>query len=443
MRHSEPAPSPLIQWVAACLLTAAPLAAQPALVLEGGTVHSLAGEAMVGRVIVADGLIQAVGPEVASPAGATRIDISGLHVYPGIFDALSTIGLVEVSAVAATVDSTEIGAYNPHLMATTAIHPASEVIPVTRANGITHTVAAPNSGGDGVIAGQAALIHLDGWTIEEMAIEPSVAMVIRWPEIRTRIFDPLTFSRRTVPFTEAEEAAEETLAGLLDWLDAARHYRQAAKSERTEINLELAALAKILDRGQKVILIVDSARGIKAAIDFAEKQGLDAILAGGREAWKVKKLLAEKDVPVLLGRTQSLPTNDDDPYDRTFRSAAELAAAGVRFAFASGAGGSGGPPGPHFARRLPYESATAAAFGLPREEAFKAITRYPAEIFGVGDKLGTVEAGKIANLIVTDGDPLEITTQIRHVIVAGRVSSSANHHLALYERYRARPEGTR
>ena len=421
-------------------LAAANLAAEP-LVLDGGTVHTLAGDAFVGRVVIEDGLIRGVGPAAEIPDGATRLDVAGLHVYPGIFDALSTLGLAEINAVAATVDTAELGAYNPHLMAATAVHPASEVIPVTRANGITHAVTGPRTRRDGVIAGQAALIHLDGWTIEEMAIDPSIAMVVQWPEIRTRTFDFTTFRRRTRPFNEAKEQAEEARAELRDWLEAARHYAQAAAAgdRRTARDLKLEALAKIVDGSQPVILLADTERDIEAAVAFAEEEGLRIILAGGRDAWKVKDLLAEKDIPVILGRSQSLPAEEDDPYDRPFRSAGELREAGVRIAFGSAAGGGFGPGGPHSARTLPYESATAAAYGLSPEEALKAITVYPAEILGVGDQLGTIESGKIANLIVTDGNPLEITTRVVHLIIAGREVSTDNRHRSLYQRYRARP----
>ncbi len=419
------------------LISSASLTAQP-LVLTGGTVHSLVGEPAAGDVVIVDGLIAAGGE---APEGATVLDVTGLSVYPGLFDALSTHGLVEIGAVRATVDTTELGNYNPHLRAASAIHPASEVIPVSRANGITHALAAPRSGSEGVISGQAALVHLDGWTVEEMAIDPAIAMVIQWPEIRTRTFDFTTFSRRTVPYNEAKETAEEARAELRDWLEAARHYGQAAASGsgRLERDLKLEALARVVDGTLPVIMLADAARDIEAAVAFAEEHGLDVVLAGGRDAWKVKELLAEKQIPVILGRTQSLPAEDDHPYDQPFRSAGELLEAGVKIAFASGAGGGFGPGGPHSARNLPYESATAAAFGLSREEALKALTVYPAEILGVGDKLGTIEAGKIANLIVTDGDPLEITTRVVHLIIDGRIVATANRHRDLYERYRARP----
>ncbi len=411
------------------------------IVLTGGTVHTMAGEPVEGHVLIVDGVIRGVGPDVAVPEGATQIDVTGLHVYPGIFDAMSQMGLVEVGAVAATVDTTELGSYNPHLRAATAVHPASEVIPVARENGLTHTVTAPRAGrGGGVIAGQASLVHLDGWTIEEMAIDPGVAMVIDWPAIRTRSFDFRTFTVRETPFKEAKEKAEKAQNELRDWFDAARHYAQAtaSSSPRTERNLQLEALARVLDGGQRVIFQANAKRDIEAAVKLAEAEGLQMILAGGRDAWKVKEMLAEKGIPVILGRTQSLPPQEDDPYDRPFRTAGELVEAGVKIAFGSGAGGGFGPGGPHSARTLPYEAAMAVAYGLPREEAMKALTLYPAEMFGVAEQLGSIEEGKIANLFVTDGDPLEITSQVTHLLIGGKVVSTENKHRSLYERYRAR-----
>jgi len=433
---------PTLQLTLLCALSVAmvgaPLCSQT-LVLEGGTVHPVAGAPFVGRVVVQDGLIVAAGPDVESPAGAALIDATGQHVYPGLFDALSQVGLLEIGAVSATDDQAEMGAYNPHLRAATAIHPASEVIPVTRANGVTHSVVAPRVD-DGVVAGQAALVNLAGWTVEEMAVDPSIALVVFWPEIETRSFDFSTFSVRETPFNEAREQAEKEQNELRDWFDAARHYAQAVTSgsSRVERDLRLEALSETLDGTKAVVIQADAKRDIEAAVAFAEEQGLRMILAGGRDAWKVKDLLAEKGISVILGLTQSLPEDEDDPYDLPFRNAGELAAAGVTIAFSSGAGGGYGPGGPHVSRTTPYEAGMAAAYGLAADEALKAMTLYPARIFGVEARLGTIEPGKIANLIVTDGDPLAIRTRILHLVIAGKEVATDNRHAELYERYRAR-----
>jgi imidazolonepropionase-like amidohydrolase len=428
----------MLLWTGAILMFLPGASLADALVIEGGTVHPITGEPFVGRVVIEDGLIKAVGADASAPGGATRIDATGLHVYPGMFDALSQLGLLEVNAVPATDDQAEMGMYNPHLKAATAIHPSSELIPVTRANGVTHAVTAPQTGRDGVIAGQAALIHLAGWTVEEMAIEPSIAMVIVWPEIQTRRFDFSTFSVVETPFNEAKENAEKAQNELRDWVDAARHYSQASGSARVPEDQKLAALARCLDGGMTVIIHANAKRDIEAAIGFAEEEGMRMILAGGRDAWKVAELLAEKEIPVILGITQSLPNEDDLPYDRPYGNPGLLVEAGVTVAFASGAGGGFGPGGPHDSRGTPYQAQAAVPFGLTEEEALRAMTLNPAEMLGVGDRLGSIEPGKIANLIVTDGSPLEIHTQIRHLVIAGEEVSTDNLHQELYERYRSR-----
>ncbi|MEO1369077.1 MAG: amidohydrolase family protein, partial [Acidobacteriota bacterium] len=242
------------------------------------------------------------------------------------------------------------------------------------------------------------------------------------------------------PFTEAEKTAKKAQAELRDWLDAARHYAQARESgsDRLEQNLELEHLAKVLDGTLPVVLLADAARDIEAAVAFAEEEGLRYAIAGGRDAWKVTELLLEHEVPVILGRPQSLPQEDDAPYDRPYRNAGVLADAGVLIAFGSSAGGGFGPGGPHSARTLPFEAATAVAHGLDADAAVAALTVNPAKILGVDDRLGTVEPGKIANLIVVDGNPLEITTQVRHLVIGGREVTTDNLHRQLYERYRSR-----
>ena len=376
----------------ALLLVVPGVAAAETLVIDGGTVHPVTGEPFVGRVVIEDGLITAAAADAKAPAGATTIDATGLHVYPGLFDAMSTIGLIEIGSVPATNDQAEMGAYNPHLLAATAVHPASEIIPVTRANGVTHALATPRTDGDGVIGGQAAVINLAGWTVEEMALDASVAMVISWPQIRTRRFDFSTFSVVESPYGEAKEKAEEAQNELREWIEAARHYKQAVdgESERLAIDQKLAALSRCLDGEMPVIIRADAKRDIEAAVKFAEQEGIKMILAGGREAWEVKELLAEKNVPVILGSTLSLPREEDLPYDMPFRNPGELVEAGVSIAFASGAGGGFGPSGPHGSRTVPYEAAAAVAYGLPEEEALRAVTLNAAEMLGVADRLGSI-----------------------------------------------------
>lgn len=428
-----------VALVGVVLLSAAP-GAGSTLVLDGGTVHPVTAEPFVGRVVVEDGRIAALGADVAVPDGADVVDVEGLHVYPGLVDSFSQLGLLEISSVEATDDRSEQGMANPHLLAASAIHPASEVIPVTRANGVTHSIVAPRPDGDGLIGGQAGLFHLDGWTVEEMAIDPSVAMVVDWPEIQTRRFDFSTFSFVESTYSDEKEKAEERVEQLRSWIEATRHYARAkdSGSERLETDLKLQAMARVLDGNLPLLVLADDRRSIEEVVGFAEEEGLRIVLAGGSEAHEVADLLAEKEIPVVLGLTQSLPGDDDDAYDLPFRNAGVLAGAGVKIAFASGAGGGFGPGGPHGSRTVPYEAASAIPFGLAEDDALRALTIWPAEIFGVADRVGSIEEGKIANLIVTDGDPLDIRTRVVRLLIDGEQVGLSNRHLELYERYRAR-----
>lgn len=425
--------------IAVLLLTLPGVALAETLAIVGGTVHAVSSDPYVGTVVVRDGVIAAAGPGVSAPAGARVIDAAGHNVYPGIFDGLSQIGLVEIGSIDATDDRAEMGNYNAHLDAATAVHPASALIGVARDTGLTHALIAPRASGGAVIPGRATLANLAGWTIEEMAVERSLALVIRWPAIQTRSFDWSTFSWKDAAFKDAEEKAKEKQDELRDWLDAARHYRMAMGVEdpRAETDLQLAHLAQVLDRGQKVVVQVNAKRDIEGAVEFAEEQDLDIVLAGGRDAWMVADMLAEKGIGVILSGPQTLPNEQDDPYDQPFRAPSMLAEAGVKFGMGSGASpGWGG--GPHSARTLPFHAAVAAGYGLSEADALASLTLWPAELLGVGDRLGSIEEGKIANLVVTTGRLTEIMSQVEHLIIGGREVGTDNHHRDLYETYRAR-----
>ena len=406
-------------------------AAAQTLAIQGGTVHPVSGPSYSGTVVVRDGLIEAAGAGVEAPSDAEVIDATGLHVYPGLFNAFTSVGLVEIGSIAATQDDSELGD-TPHLRALEAVHPASEIIPVTRANGITHVLSAP---GGGPWAGQASAILLDGWTVEEMAIAPSVGVVLEWPSLETREFDFSTFSVREKKFSEAKKDYDRTIDELGRWIDAARQYdhaRSAAGSgTAVEQNHALEAVAKLTRGELPLIVLADRARAIRDAVAFAGQHGLRLVLASGRDAAREAELLAEKEVPVILGAVQALPVQEDDAYDGPFTAPGDLERAGVPIAFGTFDSSS--------ARVLPYEVATAVAFGLDPEAALRALTLGAAEILGLDDRVGSIAAGKWANLIVTDGDPLEVRTAVRHVIIRGRDVDLANRHSRSYELYGSRP----
>jgi imidazolonepropionase-like amidohydrolase len=426
-----------------CGAVLAPAQERPAVyAITHAKIFTLAGAAIDdGTLLIREGKITAVGSAVEIPAGAQIIDAKGLQVYPGLFDPVTEMGLREIGAVNATVDASETGPFNPDVVAAEAVLPSSEHIPVTRAAGITEVLAVPASGGfgssgsNGILGGQASAIHLAGWTISDMLIKKSVAMVLNWPRIETESFDFSTFTRKQKPYPEARQEYEKNVTELTEWIERARHYAIAighggpADFQR---DLKLEALVPVTRGELPVLVFADRARDIRNAVEFCDKQKLKMILAGGTEAYKVKDLLRSKNISVVLRPTLTEPLQEDDPYDRLLAQPAELAAAAVKFAF--------GRFDNSFARRLGQQAANAVSHGLSYDEALKAVTLYPAQIFGLADQVGTLEAGKVANVIVTTGDPLELTTDVRYLFIKGRLTSTNNKHQALYDKYLNRPK---
>jgi imidazolonepropionase-like amidohydrolase len=397
-----------------------------------------------GTVIIKDGKIAAIGEGISVPSDAKVIDAKGLQVYPGLFDSITQMGLSEISAVRATVDTTETGAFNPDVVAATAVFPSSAHIPVTRASGITEVLAVPASGGfdsggaSNLVGGQASAFYLAGWTMDEMAIRKNAALVIDWPEIETRSFDFATFTNKEKPFTEAKKEYDKQVEQLADWFEQARHYalsmdKSAAGSYERDVKLE--SMAPVVRGEVPLLIFADNARAIRNAVEFCEKQKLRMILAGGTEAWKVKELLRAKNVPVILRPTLGEPPDEDDAYDRLMTQPAELQAAGIKIAFGSFDNS--------FARRLGQQAANAVAHGLAYEDGLKAVTLYPAQMFGLDSQFGTVEIGKAASLLVTNGDPLELNTEIKYLFIKGKLTPMSNRHLELYEKYAGRPKAAK
>ncbi len=389
-----------------------------------------------GTVVIANGKITAVGASVSVPSGAKVIDATGLSVYPGLIDAGSSLGLEEISSVAGGQDTSEIGNNNANIHVDVAIHSSSTHIPVTRVNGITTALTMPQGG---MIAGQSALINLNGWNWKEMLLKTPVAMHINWPGGRGGGGGGgFAFFAAQQGGGNARRQQETQIEELKKILVEAKAYADAkdarakdASLPKQDVDLKKEALIAVVRGQMPVIVHLQLARDIKRAVEFADEMKLKMIIAGGIEAHKVADLLKAKNIPVIVGPIVQNPVNEDDPYDSPFANAGLLSKAGVKIAFQTQASAE--------ARDLPYHAGMASAFGLPKEEALKAVTIYPAEIFGVADKVGSIEQGKVANLIVTDGDPLEILTQIKYLFIAGHQVPLSSKHTELYEKYKARP----
>lgn len=388
-----------------------------------------------GTVVIANGKIAAVGANASAPSGAKVIDGKGLSVYPGMMDADTEIGLTEIGSVAGSVDTNEIGDNNANIHVDVAIRPDSSHIAVTRVNGITSALTAPRGG---LIAGQSAIINLDGWTPREMVLKSPVAMHINWPGGGGGRGFGGEFGGQQRSATDLRREQDRQIESLKKTLRDAAAYGDAKDARakdpslpKQNVDLKLEALIPVVRGQMPVVINANLERDIKSAIAFVGEMKLKAIISGGAEAYRVADQIKAKNIPVIVGPVLRVPVREDDPYDAAFTNAGLLSKAGVKIAFQTNDSA--------YSRNLPYQAGMAAAFGLPKEEALKAVTIYPAEIFGVADRVGSIEQGKIANLIVTDGDPLEIRTQIKHVFINGRDIPLTTRHTELYEKYKARP----
>jgi imidazolonepropionase-like amidohydrolase len=399
--------------------------------LVGGTVHPVSGpEIRAGTVLFVDGKITAVGATVQLPAGAKVVDVSGKHVYPTLIAAATNLGLVEISAVRATNDLTEVGDINPEARADLAVNFDSEQIPVTRSAGVLVAGITPTGG---IVSGSGAALKLDGWTREDASLRAPAYVTVTWPDLAIDRSPQAAFSVRI-----QEKRRDEAVAKLKDVFAEARAYRKARSAEgkvgipRHDTDPRLEALQPAIEGKVPVLVVADSLRQIRAALAWAKEENLRIVIGGGRDAWRAAAELAQANVPVVLDPVIGLPTRADEPYDAPFANAGVLAKAGVTVAISEGDSS--------FVRNLAHQASVAIPFGLSPEKALEAITLAPARILGIADRVGSLEPGKDATLFVADRDVLDFRYSVVAAYVDGRPLDLSDRHKRLYERYRNRPK---
>lgn len=427
----------------------------PVTILAGGTIHTVIGDTVEGDLVLQGNRIISVGGQAARPEGATVVDISGKHVWPGMISLASVVGIQEISAVAATNDSREIGGNQPDLRVTASVHAESAYIGVTRHNGITRTQTAPQGGGP--IRGQSAVLKLSGMTWEEMLTVDRDMLHISFPVTSNDppesevdlvhihddicghdhgIDDYLTSGAVPPAFplaTGGREEHSETLALRERFAEAREYGRLVDAGAAPTFDPRLEALVPFARGEKKIGLHAQNAQSILFAVKFASEEHLDAVIYGGREAWKVADTLAQFDIPIVIGPVHALPYSTYDPYDSPFANAAVLARAGVPFAIMSADSEN--------ERNLAFHAAKAAAFGLPAEEAVRAVTHYPAKVLGLEHELGGLASGMLADVVVTDGHLLEIDAPVTHLWIDGEpIDLMDDKHSQLYLKYLARLE---
>jgi len=398
--------------------------------LVGATIHPISGPTVQnGTLLFNKGRITRIGKGIPIPAGSQIIDLKGKHIYPALFDSMTNTGLVEVKAVRASVDEAETGTINPNVKAQVAVNPDSELIPVTRSNGVLLTLTAPTGG---TISGQAAVIQLDGWTWEDMTVQAPVGMIIRWPNMAAVADWWVEKSAK-----QQIEDRDKTLRNLRKTFEDAEAYRRARKAgvQNQGHDARWEAMIPVLAGKLPMIVHANEIQQIQAAVAFASERKLKMILFGGYDAPRCAPLLKKHQIPVIVGGVYRLPQRRHDPYDEAYTLPERLRQAGLKFCISSY-----GRFGAANVRNLPYHAAIAAGFGLPEDEALKAITLSPAEILGVSDRVGSLQAGKDATLIITTGTPLETTTQVEAAFVQGKPVQLNDRHKRLWRKYQQKYE---
>ncbi len=423
--------------------------------LVGANLHPISGpEIKRGTLIIAAGKIAAIGPSsMPIPPEAKTVELTGLDLWPGLVDAGSTLGLFEVGSLVETHDSADAAQFQPELRSSTALHPDSEHIPVTRANGILTSFVEPTGG---TISGQGCLINLNGWVPRDLVIADPVALAITIPTYIAR--SPESLRPGLGPDrpgqgpgggqagNEARERRKQRLEKIKELFRKALAYDAVVAKARERGDVPPAPDARLeamvpYAKGQKpVVLHAEQRVEILDALDIIRELKIKGVISGGSEAWKVAEALKQAKVPVLIGGTLRLPRHEYDPYDAEYANPAKLHAAGVTVAIHSKAGAATNETA---ARNLPFEAATAVAFGLPEEVALKAVTLTPAQILGVADQVGSLDVGKRANLVVTAGHLLQPTTPVLALFIDGEPLRPESRHTRLYAKYKHRLDEVR
>lgn len=408
------------------------------LLLSGATIHTVSGETLSpGEVLIEDGKIKAVGKVIPQDRIYLQINLKGLQLYPGLIALNTDLGLLEIGAVRATRDETEVGeGYNPEVQSWVAVNPDSELLPVARANGVAYFEPVPQGG---VVSGQSGLLALDGWTTEQMVVRKSIALHLFWPvaDLDTTSKERAHNKEKWKSLEDQDTERKEKMKELDDFFAEARAYAKAkeATKDTNVFNVVPAweAMLPVL-RGELPITIhADDARQIRAAVKWARTNQFKIFLAEARDAWKVADLLASNNVPVIFNHVFTQPQRDSDAYDAHFTAPALLHKAGAKVVFGLSSYRAS------LVKNLPYDATQAVAFGLPAEEALKGVTLYPAQVAGVADRLGSIETGKDATMFATDGDLLDVRSNVKRMWIAGKEVSLESRHTRLYEKYKNRP----
>ena len=417
--------SSLSFYIAAAQETVYPAPQQKeTITLTNATIHVGNGQVINnGNVVIANGKITEVGAGTA--ATGKIIDCKGKHIYPGLILTNTQLGLVEVPTVRATVDATEIGDINPSVRSIVAYNTDSKVINTLRTNGILLANTVPDGG---IISGSSTVVQLDGWNWEDAAYEKDGAIHFRMPSLLTRPRNRFNFGGAQTPLVDPVKRGLDQIENVKAFFREAKAY--AATNNHDYTNLKFEAVKNLFSKKQKLFIHCNIVKEMLIAVDFAKEFGFDVVINGGVDSWQIADLLKQNNIAVILGQLHDLPAMTDDDIDQPFKTPYLLQKAGVLFALNDDDGNSRN-------RNLAFNAGTAVAYGLTKEEALTAITLSAAKILGIAEKTGSVEIGKDANIVICDGDILDMrSNHIAYAFIQGRQVDLNNKQMQLFERYK-------
>jgi len=398
------------------------------ILIKNGMVHVGNGQILNNTSIeIKDGKITAIGNSIAATSNSITLDASGKHVYPGLILSNSNLGLLEVPSVRATIDATEIGDYNPSVRSLVAYNTDSRVINTLKTTGVTLANVVPQGG---KISGSSSIVQLDAWNWEDAAYAADNGIHMNLPALYARPNRFAGFAGAPAPQGDPIKKGLEEIEEIKQFFREAKAYGLQSAYEKT--NLKFAAVQGLFTKKQKLYIHCEVVREILAAIDFKKEFGFEVVLVGASESHQVADLLKQHSIPVILNQMHSLPTMEDDGVDQPYKLPYQLQKAGVLFAIND-------EDGQHRGKNLPFNAGTAVAYGLTKEEALSAITLNAAKILGIADRTGSIEVGKDANIVISDGDILDMrSNKISNVLIQGRMVDLTDKHKQLYERYKAK-----
>jgi len=400
-----------------------------AVLLAGGDVHTVSkGILQDTDLLFENGRISTIGKRLSPPAGAQIIDVTGQQVYPGLIDPNSQLGLIEIEQARATDDTGERGRENPDVQSHIAYNPDSEIIPTVRSNGITTALIVPTGS---LLRGRSSLINLDGWTKEDAMEKENAALHVSWPRVSI-----ITAWWMEQSAEDQKKENEENRKHLEETFEQAKAYYVAQKADsKLPVDSRWEAMVAVFDKTLPVFIHAEDMRQIEMAVDFAKKYELRIAIVGGAETYKAVNLLKENKIPVIIERTQQMPMRSDDEYDLAYRLPKLLSDAGIKYCISQSASWG--------TRSLPFQAGQAVAFGLDKEEALRSLTLSTAEILGVDKDLGSLDVGKKATLVVSNGDILDqLTNQVTYMFIDGRQVDLDNKHKELFRKYQEKVDRT-